>query len=52
MIRKLASHYRNVVIADWATDAAGHPGWFVPDGAHLTPSGVKAYSALLAEAVN
>ena len=52
MIRKLASHYRNVVIADWATYANGHPGWFVPDGAHLTPSGVKAYSALLAEAVN
>jgi len=48
MIHKLGSRYKNVRIADWGTYANGHPGWFVKDGAHLTPSGVKAYAALIA----
>jgi peptidoglycan/LPS O-acetylase OafA/YrhL len=48
MIRKIGPRYKNVRIADWGTYANGHPGWFVKDGAHLTPAGVKAYAALLA----
>lgn len=51
-IRSLATHYRNVVVADWALAAAGQSGWFVKDGAHLNPYGVKAYTALLARTIN
>jgi peptidoglycan/LPS O-acetylase OafA/YrhL len=48
MINKIGLRYKNVRIADWGTYANGHPGWFVKDGAHLTPSGAKAYAALIA----
>ena len=33
---------------DWGTAAAGRPDWHQTDGVHHTPSGRKAYAALLA----
>ncbi|MGH9018934.1 MAG: SGNH/GDSL hydrolase family protein [Acidimicrobiales bacterium] len=37
-----ASQYPNVVVADWATLAAGNPGWFYSDGTHLPIGGTGA----------
>jgi hypothetical protein len=34
--------------ADWSAVAAGHPEYFVADGAHLTPLGMQVYADLLA----
>ena len=48
MITKLAEHFANVRIADWAALSAGQNSWFVSDGVHLTELGVRAYSALIA----
>jgi hypothetical protein len=33
--------------ADWSAVAAGHPEYFVADGAHLTPIGMQAYANML-----
>ena len=45
------AHPDRVLLLDWVADASGHPGWFQPDGLHLTPSGVAAFNALLAHAL-
>lgn len=41
--RKLAETHNNVHVIEWETAAKGHPEYFVSDGIHLTPTGVKAY---------
>jgi hypothetical protein len=33
-----------------ATLAAGHPGWFIADGVHLSPSGEAAFQHVLVHA--
>jgi hypothetical protein len=37
-----AAHFKNVVIADWATLAAQNPQWLGPDGTHLAIDGPGA----------
>jgi lysophospholipase L1-like esterase len=44
-------HPGRILLLDWVNYSAGHPGWFQPDGLHLTFPGVHAFTALLAEAV-
>lgn len=41
--RKLAETHENVHVIEWEKAAKGHPEYFVADGIHLTPTGVKAY---------
>jgi hypothetical protein len=36
-----------VVVLDWVRHSRGHRGWFVPDGAHLTTPGQRAYARFL-----
>jgi len=43
LIADWAAKYPNGRIADWALASDGHPEYFVQDGVHLTPKGVKAY---------
>lgn len=43
LIAQVAARYPNVRIADWALASEGHPEYFISDGTHLTPAGVKAY---------
>ncbi|MHB8694772.1 MAG: DUF459 domain-containing protein [Solirubrobacteraceae bacterium] len=40
-----------IVLLDWARYSAGHPGWFQPDGLHLSYPGVYAFTKLLASAL-
>ena len=49
-IRSVARDYPNVVVADWYALSQDHPEWFVSDGVHLTPSGARAYAAMIAKA--
>jgi hypothetical protein len=44
-------HPRRIVVLDWITYSAHHPGWFQPDGLHLTYPGAAAYAHFLAGAV-
>jgi hypothetical protein len=37
----------DVRVPDWATLASGHPGWFIGDGVHLSPSGEAAFQRTL-----
>ncbi len=41
----------SVLLLDWVSYSAGHPGWFQPDGLHLTASGAAAFTQLLAQAL-
>jgi hypothetical protein len=36
-----------VTVLDWVAHSRGHSGWFVPDGAHLTFPGQRAYARFL-----
>ena len=40
-----------VRVLDWVAHSRGHGSWFVPDGAHLTASGQRAYAAFLRRAL-
>ena len=40
----------NTVLADWHALSAGHSGWFVSDGIHLSEAGATAYADLIAQA--
>lgn len=44
LIEKLAPLYPNVVLADWKSEAEGHPEYFVKDGVHLRPKGMRAFT--------
>lgn len=50
LISQVATRYSNVRIADWALASEGHPEYFISDGVHLTPKGVKAYIECAQEA--
>ncbi|MCX6403459.1 MAG: hypothetical protein NT032_06055, partial [Actinobacteria bacterium] len=43
LIAEVSSRYPNVRIADWALASEGHPEYFISDGVHLDPAGVKSY---------
>jgi hypothetical protein len=48
--RQLAAdvkHYRNARLLDWHRLGSAHPGWFLDDGTHLTPTGVRGYETLI-----
>jgi hypothetical protein len=38
---------RGTTVADWAAEAAPHPGWFAADGIHNTPEGALARNAFV-----
>ena len=45
--RRFASAY----VIDWYRASHTHPGWFAPDGYHLTASGQTAYASLVARRI-
>ncbi len=45
----VAARRLNLHIFDWASIAAQHPDWLVGDGVHLTPTGYRERSRLIAE---
>ena len=46
-----ARRFANAYLIDWYGASHYHPGWFAPDGYHLTPSGRTAYASLVARRV-
>lgn len=46
-----ATDPQRIIIADWASAAAGHPTYFVSDGIHPQEQGQQAYALTLAAAV-
>jgi hypothetical protein len=46
----VATQRLNVHVWDWASVAAPHPEWLVGDGVHLTPTGYRQRSLLVADA--
>jgi hypothetical protein len=52
-IRACAAHYgtSRVVVLDWATLAAAHPGWFWSDGIHPNSTGQRSYAAIITSAI-
>jgi lysophospholipase L1-like esterase len=44
-------HRGRILLLDWVKDSTGHPGWFQPDGLHLTWPGVAALNRLIATAL-
>jgi len=49
-LAQVATRRLNVHIFDWAAIAAQHPDWLVGDGVHLTPTGYRQRSLLIADA--
>jgi hypothetical protein len=49
--RAYRAHRKRIMLLDWARLSRGHPGWFQPDGLHLTYSGASAYTKLLGKAL-
>ena len=50
--RELAAKYPGkILLLDWVKYSAAHPGWFQPDGLHLTWPGVYAFTGLLTRAL-
>jgi peptidoglycan/LPS O-acetylase OafA/YrhL len=45
------ARWDNAYLIDWNATADGHPEYFVKDGVHLTTEGIKAYSAMVARAI-
>lgn len=50
-IRRMPNRYPNVQVVDWNSASNRHPEWTGGDGIHLTPSGCRAFTALLEPAV-
>jgi hypothetical protein len=44
-------HPKRAVLLDWVQYSQGHPGWFQPDGLHLTFPGADAFAKLLRQAL-
>ena len=52
VVRKAAQRYdKRIRLLDWPNFSNGHPGWFQPDGLHLTFSGAAAYARLMSKAL-
>ncbi len=53
LIEQAAGRYKNVVVANWAALAAGHPDWFYSDEVHMAIGGpgAAAMAALIASKV-
>jgi hypothetical protein len=49
--REARTHPGNILLLDWVSYSAGHPGWFQPDRLHLTLAGASAFTDLLASAL-
>jgi GDSL-like Lipase/Acylhydrolase family len=49
-LNQVATRRLNLHIYDWAAVAAQHPDWVVGDGVHLTPTGYRQRSLLVADA--
>jgi lysophospholipase L1-like esterase len=43
-------HLGRILLLDWVRFSAGHASWFAPDGLHLNPPGVDAFTALISRA--
>lgn len=46
LVRQEAHKHKRIRLLDWVRFSAGHPGWFQPDGLHLTFSGAAALARL------
>lgn len=44
-------HENRIELIDWVGYSAGHPGWFQPDGLHLTFEGADAMARVFAKAL-
>jgi hypothetical protein len=44
-------HPQRVRVLDWVAYSVGHPGWFEPDGLHLSPSGSAVLAHFLGRVV-
>ncbi len=52
MIDSIVVNFPNVRLADWAATSKGHKDYFVPDGVHLTPTGGRAFAAMVKRALD
>ena len=46
LVRSEAHRHKRIRLLDWVRKSAGHPGWFQPDGLHLTFDGAAAMARL------
>jgi hypothetical protein len=52
LIRSQAHKHKNrTILLDWVRFSGGHPGWFQPDGLHLTFDGAEAMARLFDDAL-
>ena len=50
VVRQAAQKWdKRIKLLDWPNFSDGHPGWFQPDGLHLTFSGADGFTRLLAK---
>jgi peptidoglycan/LPS O-acetylase OafA/YrhL len=51
-IAAVTKEFPNVRLVNWHNVSAGHKGYFVPDGVHLTPIGGRIFAHLIEDALN
>ncbi|MGI8461856.1 MAG: hypothetical protein ACR2OC_09530 [Solirubrobacterales bacterium] len=52
VVREAAQRFdKQIRLLDWPNFSNGHPGWFQPDGLHLTFPGAAAFARLLSKAL-
>jgi hypothetical protein len=52
VVRDAAQKFdKRIRLLDWPNFSSGHPGWFQPDGLHLTFPGAAAFARLCAKAL-
>ena len=52
VVREAAQKFdKRIRLLDWPNYSNGHPGWFQPDGLHLTFPGAAAFARLLSKAL-
>jgi hypothetical protein len=45
------AHADQVGTLDWPAYSAGQPGWFAPDGLHITTDGARGFAQMIGEAI-
>ena len=51
-IAGVTKDFPNVRVANWHNVSARHPGYFVPDGVHLTPIGGRVFAQMIEDQLN
>lgn len=51
ILEQVAATYSHTTLVNWYLASSDHNAYFYPDGVHLNPTGIQAYTSLVAKAI-